>query len=146
MPEGLDLVTWHLAATWGMVGVIWVMQLISYPAFGQVDGASFPAYHKAHCDRITLVVVPLMTVELLTGLLLLESPPAALDGERTAGLWVATGLLAVVWGVTGLVSAPLHGALRSGNRAVLVPRLVRTNWVRTLAWTARGWLVAGWTG
>ena len=87
MPEGLDLVTWHLAATWGMVGVIWVMQLISYPAFGQVDGASFPAYHKAHCDRITLVVGPLMGAEGLTALWLLEDPP-----PNVSGSWIWLGL------------------------------------------------------
>ena len=66
----------------------------------------------------------------------------------TAGLLVArrpdpitvTGfvLVAVIWLSTAFLQAPAHRRLVNGFDAALHARLVRTNWIRTAAWTARG--------
>lgn len=54
--------------------------------------------------------------------------------------WPATGLLLVVWGSTGLLQVPAHDALFVGFSPAVHRRLVNSNWLRTIAWTARAGL------
>ena len=92
----------------------------------------------AHARRTTWVVAPPMLLELGTGawLVLRPSPffpvPAA---------WMGLGLLAVVWLATFFLQVPEHGRLERGFDPAAHRRLVRGNWVRTIAWTLRGVVV-----
>ena len=132
----------HLFATIFMTGVIWIVQVLHYPMFADVWPAAFPGYAQEHAQRISVVVVPAMLVELGCALLLaLDRRPEV--GPRWMG-GVGLALLLVIWGSTFLVQVPLHAALRSGFDAELHRQLVATNWVRTLAWTARAGLVSFW--
>ena len=126
----------QLASTWGLVGLIWLVQCVQYPLLARVGRGEFAAFHAEHCRRITWVVGPLMLVELGSAVWLLWL------GLREGWFWTGLALLAVVWGSTALVQVPLHERLREGFDATVVERLVRTNWVRTVAWTARGVLAA----
>jgi hypothetical protein len=63
-------------------------------------------------------------------------------GLREAWFLAALPGVVVVWASTALVQVPLHERLRGGFDAAVVERLVRSNWVRTVAWSARGVLVA----
>jgi hypothetical protein len=131
----------NAASTWVMVGVIWVIQLVHYPLFARVGGATFAGYHAAHTQLITLIVLPAMLVELLTTLALLAGEsPLVPRGEALVG----AALVAVAWASTGLIQVPQHGQLGAGFDPEIHGALVRGNWIRTLAWTARGLLVAGW--
>lgn len=125
----------HAAATWAMVGVIWMVQLVQYPGFRLVGAEAFRTYHAQHSTRITMIVGPLMLVEGLSALALLGWRP-----ERVGIVPVVAGLalLAVALGTTMFVSVPLHGVLAGGLDAAAADRIVATNWIRTVAWTARG--------
>ena len=57
--------------------------------------------------------------------------------------WLGIGLLAVIWISTPVLQVPEHGRLTEGFDAGAHSRLVGTNWIRTIAWTARG-LLLGW--
>lgn len=52
---------------------------------------------------------------------------------------VATGaiLIAVIWGSTAFVQVPCHRRLSEGNDDRIAHRLTVTNWIRTVAWSAR---------
>ena len=54
----------------------------------------------------------------------------------------AAGLILVNLLSTAIFQAPAHMKLMSGFNLGAVRRLIFTNWVRTLAWTARGVLLA----
>lgn len=128
----------NIAATGMMIGVIWFVQVVHYPLFGHVGRDGFAAYEAEHSRRTTIVVVPPMLVELGTGIWLIVRPPAGMPG------WVFTAgfaLIAVVWLSTFLLQVPRHTLLGRGfdDRAHRV--LVATNWIRTIAWTARGILL-----
>ncbi|MEM7310079.1 MAG: hypothetical protein AAF682_25610 [Planctomycetota bacterium] len=129
----------HVAATWALVGLIWVVQLVIYPSFAFLGSPELPAFHDAHCRRITWIVAPLMGVELLSAVVLLAEPP---EGASAAVMWAGAALIAVNWACTGLVSVPLHARLVSRQRPEVQARLVVTNWVRTASWSLRGVLVA----
>ncbi len=125
----------QLATTLPLVGLIWFVQVVAYPLFARVAAADFPAYHEAHSRLITIVVGPLMVVELLAALGWLFLP---LDEVPAAAVWVGAGLAVAAWIVTIFVSVPEHAILARGFDARALDALITTNWLRTAIWTARG--------
>ena len=126
-PEGraaLSLATVNLALAAYMAGVIWVVQRVHYPLFARVAGLG--PYVREHGVRITPVVGPPMVAQVVVAGLLLLGEPGPLA-------WANATLVAVAFGSTGLVFAPLHGRLTPA----LVGRLVALNWLRTAVWTAQ---------
>ena len=128
----------HLAATLVMVGVIWFVQLVHYPLFAGVGAAGFAAYAAEHGRRTTWVVAAPMVAEFATGVALLWRRPAAMPAEWT---WLGVALLATIWASTFALQVPRHDELRDGFEPRAHRRLVSGNWVRTVAWSARGVLV-----
>jgi uncharacterized membrane protein len=127
----------HFAATAFMCGLIWVVQLVHYPLMRFVDASKWTAFCQAHQTRITLIVAPMMAAEAVLGAAIL------ILGFRSAAAWLGTGLLAVAWISTFLVQIPLHVKLQARFDAALHERLVRTNWLRTIAWTLRVFVASG---
>lgn len=112
-----------------MTGLIWMVQLVHYPSFRFVS-ESFQPFHRFHSNRITWIVLPVMAVELITACVL------ALQLKNT--LWILNlGGVLLIWAATALLSVPQHNLLAKESNAQTIKRLVTTNWVRTLLWTAR---------
>ena len=130
----IDLILLHAAATWALVGLIWMVQLVQYPGFLFIEGSEFEPFHEHHCSRITWIVAVLMATEAITGAVLLWDRPLGISAGMA---WTGASLVIINWLCTGLISAPLHGRLR-GSSLELKRRLIWTNWIRTFAWSARG--------
>lgn len=128
----------QIGATLSLVGVIWVVQLVQYPFFSYVEKANFPKYHDDYTFWITPVVAPLMIIELLTATMILFYPPDYLDYKL---LIFGLILCVAVWLSTFFVQIPLHDRLAAGFDPNAHASLVKTNWIRTLAWTLRGGLI-----
>lgn len=132
----------HVASTLYLMVTIWVIQLVVYPALGDADPARARERIAAHARRISWLVGPAMLVELVTGLCLWA--PGSHRGAHGSPFRDLTTLglllIAFIWGSTLLVHGPAFARLRAGGDTVH-PRLVRLNWFRTIAWTARGILV-----
>ena len=118
----------------GMFGVIWVIQVVHYPLMRRIPDAAFVAYEAEHTRLISFVVGPLMALEGLSVLAVFFFRP---PGVPLWSTWVGGILEAIAISVTAFVSAPTHGRLESGPDAQLLDRLIRTNWIRTAAWTGR---------
>lgn len=129
------------ASTWAMTGIIWFVQLVQYPGFASVDPASFPNFHARHSASISMIVGPLMILEALSSFALLWSP---LGFQTSVEVWLGVGLLAVIWGSTFLLQVPLHTKLGVRFDDSVWRALVRSNWIRTVAWSARAALVTLW--
>ena len=125
-------------ATIFMTGLIWFVQVVHYPLFARVGSTEFPAYSRAHQTLTTLVVGPPMLVEALTAALLVVVRPT---GVSAALSWVGLALVAVIWLSTAALQVPSHAKLVQGFDPAIGSFLVQTNWIRTVAWTARGVLV-----
>ena len=125
----------HAASTSALVGLIWVVQLVIYPQFAALGPADFVSYHRDYTRRISWIVGPLMLVELGTALVL------SWHGERPAWFLFSLGFLALNWISTALIQVPLHRRLERGFNPETHRVLVLSNWVRTLAWTARAILL-----
>jgi hypothetical protein len=131
----LALLSTQLVATSVMVGVIWFVQVVHYPLFAAVGSDGFATYEAEHRRRTSFVVGPPMAIELLVAVALVVVPPTSL-GRGLPALGLA--LLLVVHASTIGLQVPAHDRLSGGYDAATAARLVRTNWVRTIGWTARG--------
>ena len=132
----------HLVVTAVMCGIIWWVQVVHYPMFSSIGAEEFVSYHTRNVQRTTMVVGPVMLGEAFLALALVY----LLTAQSVLGFaWVGMGLLGVVWGTTAFCSVPAHGILSEGFDSAAHDRLVMTNWIRTLGWTARlfiAWLIA----
>ena len=121
----------------GMFGVIWIVQVVHYPLMRFVSSQQFARFETAHRMRISWVVGPLMAIEGVCVVAFLFAAPAGLTWWLP---WAGAGAEAVAIGTTVLVSAPLHERLNAHFDQATLDRLIATNWIRTVAWTARGGL------
>ena len=128
-------------ASSAMCGLIWFVQMVHYPLFAHTDTTHSPDYPDENQRRTAPVVIPPMLVEAATATLIALYPPAAIGRPiALAGL----AMVAILWLSTLLVQMPLHGRLtRAGHTPATVAALVRTNWLRTILWSARA-LLAIW--
>lgn len=126
----MTLATANLATAAALCGLIWTIQLVHYPLFALVGEAQWTRYEAEHQRRITWLVLPLMSANVLLALALL--------GRGGDGAALANAVLAVgIFLGTGVVYAPLHGRLARGFAPERIALLVRLNWARTVAWTAQ---------
>lgn len=117
-----------------MTGLIWFVQVVHYPLFDRVGTSGFPAFQMDHMRRTTWVVGPPMLAEGASAVALWAMAPDDVSPWLHA---FGVTLLAVIWASTALVQVPCHDRLAHGFRVETYRRLVRSNWVRTVAWTAR---------
>jgi hypothetical protein len=128
----------HFAVTWFMTGLIWMVQIVHYPLFADIGRDDFVPYERKHSRAITFIVAPAMLLESAsaTGLVWL------LIEKQMLIVFVNAALLIVIWGSTFLIQVPIHQKLELGFDEKLHKRLVSTNWIRTICWTARALLMA----
>ena len=123
----------HALSTTMMGGLIWFVQIVHYPLMSGVGESGFPSYERAHTRLTSYVVGPLMLLELVTALLIFT------QADRIGFVIPSVGLvcLGLIWGSTALLQVPAHRVLEQGFSARVHKRLVHTNWIRTVLWTAR---------
>lgn len=129
----------QVVSTLYLTGLIWIIQVVQYPFFSHLEKADFVKYHDAYRFWITPVVAPAMLVELFSAILIVFFPPAAIDFRL---LIVGLILAVIVWISTFFIQVPLHEKLAAGFDADAHRALVRTNWIRTAAWSLRAALMA----
>lgn len=130
----------NAATTLFLTGLICLIQFVHYPLFAEVGDGEFQRFHAEHSRRITPVVLPVMSLELVTSLLLVIDRP---EGVSALGVGIGLALAVGLWLSTLLVQSPAHRRLGAGRDPGRVQSLVSLNWFRTAAWIARSGLVLG---
>ena len=121
----------RVAVDFGMLILIWLVQLIIYPSFEYSAREGFEQWHEKYTGMITLVVLPLMLAQISLAIWQIY------DGDRGWETLTAFGLIVFCWLVTFALSVPAHNQLQElGNDLDTVRWLVLTNWLRTIGWTA----------
>jgi hypothetical protein len=121
----------NLAASWGLLILIWLVQLIIYPGFHHIPREAFAAYHRWYVIRISSIVLPLMLAELILTVWWIGSDDYSLVSV------LAGVLVLIVWLSTFLLQVPIHNQLKTGKEDREIRRLVTTNWIRTVAWSLK---------
>lgn len=131
----IDLNYWNQAISWGLLVLIWVVQLVHYPSFAYIDERQFEAFHQHHTRSISYIVLPLMLLELgMAGILTLQY-------NFQWNYIVPLIIVLLIWGSTFLIQVPDHNSLAAGKDLSTIQRLVHTNWIRTVLWTLKAiWL------
>lgn len=128
----------NVVSTLFMVGLIWMVQVVHYPLFDDIGEENYVRYQQRHQSNITYIVAPVMLFELATAILLLFFPVAGIDKSL---VYIGIGLVILVWLSTALVQVPCHEKLVKGFNQSAYHWLVNSNWIRTVAWSARGVIV-----
>jgi hypothetical protein len=114
----------------GLVVLIWLVQLIIYPGFAYLSDAQMAVWHPRYTNLIGLIVGPLMLAQVVCVGYELWQRPASWAG------WLSAGLVALMWASTAAQAIPLHNQIGAGlDIQTNVARLVSVNWVRTIGWT-----------
>tara|TARA_Y100000996_G_scaffold185403_1_gene144999 strand:+ start:1514 stop:1957 length:444 start_codon:yes stop_codon:yes gene_type:complete len=130
----------QISSTWFMVGLIWLIQIVSYPLFNFVGDRDFISYHHNHVSRITPVVGFVMLVEVFSAISLLVF---FFDLIQMTIILVMIFLLVLIWVSTAFFQLQYHMKLLHFKNLRIIRLLIYTNWVRTFAWTIKGILCWG---
>lgn len=120
--------TLHLLVTFGLVVLIWLIQLLHYPSFRFVAPERFADFAGFHQTWISFVVMPLMLAEL------------ALVAVQFR--LVLAVIVALVWASTFFLQVPCHQILSGGYDREVIERLISTNWIRTILWSIKFLILA----
>ena len=134
----LSILLANAVSTLFMVGLIWMVQIVHYPLFDDVGPQQYASYQQRHQANITYIVAPMMLIELVTAFLLLGYPS---EGVNKPLVFIGIALVFVIWMSTAFIQIPCHSKLAQGFDPAAYRRLVNSNWIRTIAWTARGVVV-----
>ena len=115
-----------------MVGVIWIMQIVHYPAFKYVRNSDYHDFQEFHMRRISFIVIPAMFAEILTGSIILY-----LKIHLTILFKISFIFLILIWILTGLFFSKIHNELLNGFNNNIGDKLVQLNWIRTALWSLR---------
>ena len=122
----------HLIFTSIMTGVIWVIQIVHYPSFHFIEKELYTAFQKFHMNKISIIVIPIMLAELITGMMLFLD-----KSSKSPFLIISFVILVLIWLITGVFFTKAHNELMTGYQELVVNQLVVMNWIRTLLWTLR---------
>ena len=122
----------HLIFTSIMTGVIWVIQIVHYPSFHFIEKELYTAFQKFHMNKISIIVMPIMLAELITGIMLFLD-----KSSKSPFLIISIIILVLIWLITGVFFTKAHNELIAGYQELVVNQLVVMNWIRTLLWTLR---------
>ncbi len=125
----------HAFSCFFMTGLIWLVQMVHYPAYRYMNIAVFKNYQNFHTATITFIVGPVMVLEIFTGLALLLQYKFNLTSSVNF-----LGLI-LIWVATAVWSVPKHGHLALGYNPLVIESLISTNWARTIIWTLRSILI-----
>ena len=108
--------------------LILLVQIVIYPCFHSISNELFSNWHYNYMKTISLVIGPLMIIQ------------AIILSYQFISIRNIVSILSlisvfVVWITTVSISVPCHNALQAnGYNAIIVDRLINTNWIRTISW------------
>lgn len=125
----MDVITLRLLCDFGLLVLIWMIQLVIYPSFQFYSASDLIKWHQKYTLIISFIVIPLMFGQLIMALVQLFE-------ERTLYTMGSFILIALVWVSTFVQFVPIHATISSGNvTKELLRQLVSKNWLRTVVWT-----------
>ena len=122
----------NLISSFLLCGLIWTVQLVHYPMFHMLEKEKYGEHILFHGFRISLIVVPLMVIELVSSFSL-----AFFSSTDTILHMIGFLIVILIWLVTFFVQLPLHSKLTLGYNPETVNKLVSTNIIRTILWTMK---------
>ena len=121
------LILLNFIVTLTMLSIIMVTQIVSYHLFLNVDEKIFTSYHSEYVKIITIIVMPIMIIELALTIMLYYM----LDGFLSQIFLISIVLIFIS---TVIIQVPIHNKLKFSYDEYLAKKLIKTNWIRTFLW------------
>lgn len=124
----MDLALVRLLLDFGLVVLIFLVQLVIYPSFTHMNAADLKKWHPSYTKQVTLVVLPLMVGQAVVVLLQVFQAFTYLN---------LTSLLLVIalWLLTFLHAVPLHAQIDNTDEPLpAAHKLVTANRIRVFLW------------
>ena len=134
----LNILLLNLVSTFFMTGIAWFVQIVHYPLFKLCANENFPYYSQLHSKYSGYVVTVPMLIEFVTSAMLLVWYPSNISFYYFVAGYI---LVLIIWLSTFLLQVPAHGLLSKGYSPEIIDYLVKTNWIRTIAWSLRTFLL-----
>ncbi|MDT0647482.1 hypothetical protein RM545_12350 [Zunongwangia sp. F260] len=123
----IDLI--RLLVDFGMLVLIWMVQLVVYPGMCHYKTEDLNSWHKIYTKRIAVIVAPLMIVQVLVSVVQFFN---RID-IYTAGSII---FIIIIWLLTFLIFVPLHNSIGPDKSCERITNnLVSKNWWRTGLWS-----------
>tara|TARA_R110001632_G_scaffold169592_1_gene288571 strand:+ start:2823 stop:3233 length:411 start_codon:yes stop_codon:yes gene_type:complete len=119
----------RLLVDFGLLILIWMVQLIVYPSFLYYTSKELLSWHDRYTKSLAYIVLPLMLTQL--GITIFQMIQAQ-------NMYTITSIVLVLflWGITLLKFAPMHHQISQGTtHQEFLSSLVKSNWIRTICWT-----------
>ncbi len=119
----------QLLLDFGLVVLIWIIQLIIYPSFIYYPNENLVPWHRKYAFRFSFIVIPLMLGQL--GISIYQV-------ITFTNLYTLFSLVIIIliWISTFLQFVPIHSNISKGNVSEkMLKAIVRKNWLRTFLWS-----------
>lgn len=119
-----------LLLDFGLVILIWMVQLIIYPSFQYYTPGELIIWHGNYTTAISIIVIPLMLGQLFISIL---------QCFRNRNFYTIANLTLVclLWVLTFTIFVPIHKSITNGVfNTITLESLVLKNWSRTFLWSA----------
>jgi len=125
----MTLVMLRLLIDFGLVVLIWIIQLIVYPSFRFYKIENLIIWHRKYTRLIGYIVGPLMLLQL--GLTIFYTTQ-----EINPINVISLLIISAIWMSTFFQFIPIHNGISKGQvtKEMLIS-LVNKNWLRTFLWT-----------
>lgn len=119
----------RLVVDFGFLILIWAVQLIIYPSFNYYNETNLVKWHQLYTKRVTVIVLPLMMLQLILGILHLIL-------EFYWYTVLSLLLIIALWLLTFVVFVPLHMSIDNNTmQKGTCEKLVEKNKFRTFLWS-----------
>ena len=120
----------RLIIDFGLVVLIWTVQLVIYPSFLYYQREDLLIWHRKYTSQISLIVIPLMLAQLGFSIVQVTLTSSFLAISSLV-------LVLLIWILTFWQFVPIHNSI-SGSivDTKMLNTLVKKNWIRTILWTA----------
>jgi hypothetical protein len=125
-----DLNLINLVVTFGLMILIWIIQILHYPSFHFYQLEDFDKAMIFHQKYISILTIPLMLTELFITSYLFYHQINLINS-------ISILIVLIIWLSTFFVQVPIHEKLLKNKDTHLIDQLVKTNWARTILWTAK---------
>ena len=120
---------WIPLIDFGLLVLIWMIQLVVYPSFKYFSSTALLQWHRCYTARITWVVLPLMVAQVILHAWRCYAD-FSLNNACLLGLVIST------WMTTVTIFVPLHNQITAADALpATLTKLVNYNWIRTATWS-----------
>lgn len=125
----MSILILRLLIDFGLLVLIWIIQIIVYPSFLYYDKENLIIWHRKYTSLIGYIVGPLMLAQL--GISIYQ-----IINSITVNNAINLLLIIAIWIVTFLQFVPIHTNISKGNvNKKMLLSLVKKNWSRTVLWS-----------